>query len=346
MFAKAICFAVVQWLVLLQPEDWPVCGEPLPIAHCNEGCCYAQQTLSEQNPVATIRKRVDEVSVIFTVTDNRGRFVNNLKFEDIQVTDDKKPPLAIRSFQKETDLPLRVALLIDASSSVRNRFNFEKDSAIEFLSQVLRQHSDQAFVLGFDTTAEITQDFTDSTEELAEGVHALRPGGGTAMYEAIYYACRDRLLRAGDEFGTVRKAIILISDGEDNESRVTADDAIAMAQRAGVIIYAISSNIGEVNRNSDTYAMRTNMSGMKNRGNQNLERVAEATGGRAFLAFAPGHVDKAFAKIRDELHSQYELSYKPSDLQPDGRFRTIEIGVPKNKKLKVRARKGYFAPKD
>ncbi|MGB9106941.1 MAG: VWA domain-containing protein [Terriglobales bacterium] len=278
-------------------------------------------------PLETIRKRVDEVNVVFTVTDRHGHFVKNLTKSDFRVVDDNKPAVSIVSFSSETNLPLRVGLLIDSSNSVRDRFRFEQESAIEFLNQIVRPKSDRAFVIGFDTTAEVTQDFTDSAEQLSRGVRMLRPGGGTALFDAIFYACRDKLMKARTT-GPARRAIILLSDGEDNQSRVTREEAIEMAQRAEVIIYTISTNI----------------SGMKLRGDKVLERLADATGGRAFFPFKIQDVANAFSEIQDELRSQYLLAYKPADLKPDGRYRSIDIMAENHKNLRVRARKGYFAP--
>ncbi len=139
----------------------------------------------QDDKLTTIIKVVDEVNVVFTVTDKRGKFVNDLKKDDFQVIDDNKPAQSIRSFRSETNLPLRVGLLIDASNSIRDRFKFEQEAAIEFLNQIVHLQ-DQAFVMGFDTTPEVTQNFTNNTEALAKGVRMLRPGGGTAMYDAIY----------------------------------------------------------------------------------------------------------------------------------------------------------------
>ena len=276
--------------------------------------------------IATFRKRVDEVNVIFTVTDKHGHFIKDLKKDDIRVLDDHKPPSSVVAFRSETDLPLRVGLLIDASNSIRDRFRFEQEAAMNFLSQIIRPKSDEAFVLGFDTTSEITQDFTDSAEKLAHGVRMLRPGGGTAMYDAIYYACRDKLMKAPAN-GPVRRAIILVSDGEDNQSRVTMGETIEMAQRAEVILYAIS----------------TNTSNIKMRGDKVMEKMAEATGGRAFFPFKIEDVTNAFTEIQDELRSQYAVAYKPADFLADGRYRSIDISAD-NKKYHVRARKGYYAP--
>jgi len=138
-----------------------------------------------EDPDSVIRVTSNEVNLIFTVTDKHGRFIKDLKQEDVQILDDSKLVTKIRSFSSQTDLPLQVALLVDASNSVRDRFKFEQEAAIEFLNQIIRPNYDKAFVVGFDATPEVTQDFTDSSELLAKGVRALRPGGGTAIYEVL-----------------------------------------------------------------------------------------------------------------------------------------------------------------
>jgi Ca-activated chloride channel family protein len=269
----------------------------------------------------------NEVNVVFIVTDKHGHRVTDLKQNDFRVLDDRKPVEEIRSFHNDTNLPLRVGLLIDASNSVRDRFKFEQESAIEFLNQTVRPKSDRAFVVGFDATPEVTQDFTDNTEALAHGVHELRPGGGTALYDALYFACRDKLLKSS-QYPASRRAIILLSDGDDNLSHVTREDAIEMAQRAEAIVYTIS----------------TNVSGTKNSGDKVLERIAEATGGRAFFPFQLRDVANAFAEIQDELRSQYAIAYKPANFKTDGHYRSIEIVANDRKNFHVRARRGYYAP--
>jgi VWFA-related protein len=286
-----------------------------------------EETREVDESLPTIRRRVDEVNVVFTVTDKHGHYVKDLQKEDFRVIDDSRPAVEIRSFRSETDLPLQVGLLVDASNSVRDRFKFEQAAAIEFLNQIIRPRYDKAFVVGFDVTPEVTADFTDDTEALSRGVRTLRPGGGTAMYDALYFACRDKLVKAA-QGGTVRRAIILLSDGEDNQSHVTREEAIEMAQRAEAIVYTIS----------------TNVSGMKSKGDKVLERIAEATGGRAFFPFQIREVSDDFAVIQDELRSQYALSYKPADFKFDGKYRTIEIMAQNHKNLHVRSRRGYFAP--
>jgi len=282
---------------------------------------------SNDQPETVIHAIVNEVNLVFTVTDKHRRFVRNLAANDIKLLDDNKPPAKVTDFRSETDLPLRVGLLVDVSGSVKSRFSFEQQAAIEFLTHVIRKDKDLAFITGFDTTPEVTQDFTSDIEKLSQGVHKLRPGGGTALYDALYFACRDKMLKEQSPVAT-RRAIILVSDGEDNQSRITRDQAIEMAQRADVIVYGIS----------------TNVSGSKTRGDKVLERLAEATGGRALFPFKIQDVAHDFSEIHEELRSQYAISYKPADFIADGRYRTIQI-VTTHKQLKARARKGYFAPK-
>jgi VWFA-related protein len=282
---------------------------------------------SEDDSLATIRSTVNEVNVVFTVTDRHGHYVRDLKKENFRVVDDNKPATEIRSFHAEANLPLEVGLLVDASNSVRDRFKFEQQAAVEFLNQTIRPKYDEAFVVGFDVTPEVTQDFTDNTEMLSVGVRSLRPGGGTAMYDALYFACRDKLMKAKHS-GPVRRAIILLSDGDDNQSHVTREEAIEMAQRAEVIVYTIS----------------TNLTGAGHHGDKVLERIADATGGRAYVPFQITEVANAFAAIQEELRSQYALSYKPADFVSDGRYRSIEVLALGEKGLRVRSRHGYYAP--
>ncbi|MGB8774133.1 MAG: VWA domain-containing protein, partial [Terriglobales bacterium] len=282
----------------------------------------APDNSNPDDSIATIKARVNEVRVVFTVTDRHGHYIKDLRQTDFKVIDDQKPA-EMRSFSSETNLPLQVGLLVDASNSVRDRFKFEQEAAIEFLNAIIRPHYDKAFVVGFDATPEVTQDFTDNTENLSAGVRMLRAGGGTAMYDALYFACRDKLMKQ-EQTGPVRRAIILLSDGDDNSSHVSREEAIEMALRADTIVYTIS----------------TNVSGMKGKGDKVLERIADATGGRAFFPFQMRDVSDAFVSIQEELRSQYAVAYKPANFVADGRYRTIEI-LAQDKGLKVRTRKGY-----
>ena len=277
--------------------------------------------------VLTIHKRVDEVNVLFIATDRHGKFVRNLNQNDFSFYDDHKPVQSILNFHPETDLPIEMGLLVDVSGSVQSRFGFEKEAATGFLQHIVRPGYDKAFVVGFNKQSHLTQDFTDNVGLLAAGVQRLSDGGGTALYDAIYKACKEKLLGERPDH-PIRKAIVVLSDGEDNQSEYTRAQAIEMAQRAEVLIYAIS----------------TDDSGLILRGDKVLEDLASATGGRAFYPFKMKDITHSFAAIEDELRSQYDVSYKPSDFNADGRYRSIEI-VAVKKDLQVRARRGYYAPR-
>jgi Ca-activated chloride channel family protein len=286
-----------------------------------------QAANSDQAPAARIVTSVDVVNVVFTVTDDNGRFVRDLTRDQFRVLDNNRPPREITSFEAQTGLPLRVGLLIDASNSIRERFKFEQQAATEFVQQMLNPESDKALVLAFDEIYEVVQDFTNDVDRLAAGLRKIRPGGSTAMWDAVYYTCREKLMKEGST-NPVRRVIVLISDGNDTQSHVFRQEAIDMAQRAEAIIYTVSTNLGFSH----------------NDGDHNLKVLAEATGGQAFFPAKLDDVANAFVHIQRELRSQYSISYKPVDFVPNGQFRSISIKtLPKS--LKVRAKKGYYARK-
>ena len=272
---------------------------------------------------ADIRIRVDRVPVLFSALDGKDRFITDLTRNEIAVYDNKKRQEII-DFAQETDLPLRIALLIDTSNSIRDRFQFEQAAAIEFLQSVLRPNRDRAFLLAFDTNVEVVQDFTDDIEKLRTGIESLRAGGGTAFYDAIYHAVRDKLMKAEPE-GSVRRTIVVLSDGEDNQSRVTREETLEIAQKAEVTIYAIGTNI----------------TGIRKRGDKVLKRFAEETGGRLFMPFKLSDLTSSFRQIGHELRSQYVVLFRPNTPR-DGSFHTIKV-VARRRGVTVRARKGYYA---
>jgi len=327
-FLRAVLVMSLAALPLLAQSTYPAPGDPFASGNALVASAPSSASTDQpDDPVLTIKKRVNEVNVLFIATDKHGKFVRNLNETDFAILDDHKPPQAIVNFRSETDLPLQLGLLIDTSGSVRTRFDFEQESAIAFLQQTLRPHFDKAFVMGFNSHTTITQDFTDNASLLAAGVRQLQNGGGTALFDAIYRACRTKLMKEQED-RPVRRAIIVVSDGEDNQSEVSEGQAIEMAQRAEVIIYSIS----------------TDDSGLILRGDTVLQQLADATGGRAFFPFKMKDIKSSFAAIEDELRSQYVISYHPADFEADGRYRPIEITAVK-KDLQIRARKGYYAPK-
>ena len=276
-------------------------------------------------PDTRIVVEVPRVPLLFTVTDKKGRFITDLDRNNFKVHDNGKPQNVL-AFARESDLPLRIGILMDASNSVRDRFRFEQEAAIEFLKSVLKEEKDKAFLVAFDTTAELRVDFTHDLEKLANGVRSLRPGGGTALYDAVFYACRDKLPEDAppEQF---RRALILISDGEDNASRFSREQALEMAHKAEAVIFTIS----------------TNRSGARGDGDEVLKRFAEQTGGVSLQPFQASDLGQSFENIANELRHQYFLLYAPNPFVADGRFHEVEIRTTL-KDLRVRARKGYYAP--
>jgi len=276
----------------------------------------------------TIHLRVNEVNLIFTVTDKHGHYIPNLRQSDFALLDDNKAPEKVKSFHQQINLPVRVGIVIDASTSIRSRFEFEQQSATEFLLKVLKARSDRAFIMGFDVTPTVTQDWTNNVDALETGVNRLRPGGGTALFDAVYTACRDKLLDVSRGQEPVRKAIVLLSDGDDNQSRVHPDEAIKECQRAETIIYAIS----------------TNWTPSRGKGDKVLTDMAEATGGQVFFPPSVEEVSNSFTSIEEELRSQYALTYTPADFKDNGAFRPIYLYC-NDRRYQARAKKGYFAPR-
>ena len=279
---------------------------------------------AEQSEGPPIRVFVEEVTIPFIVTDSRNRLVTDLTQDDFEVIEEKKPQ-RITAFARETDVPLRIGLLVDTSNSIRDRLDFEQRAAADFLRILLRPGVDKALLGSFDSMAELLQDFTDDLDQLIAAIQILRAGGGTALYDAVYYAARDRLMVEAPLNSGFRRALVILSDGEDNQSRFSRLQTFEMARRAEVMIYTISTNIG----------------GIRTPGDKVLEQFSEETGGRFFRPFDWDDLDDAFEAINNELRSQYIISFTP-DTPRDGQFHEIQI-VTKQKGLRVRARRGYFA---
>jgi VWFA-related protein len=267
-----------------------------------------------------------EVDLIFTVTDKHGAFVTGLQQQNFGLLDDGRPPERVIRFVQQTNLPLRVGIMLDTSSSIRQRFIFEQNAATDFLLQVLHQ-ADRAFVEGFDVQTDITQDFTNRIDLLDSGIRKLKPGGGTALFDSLYKTCRDQMLTL-QQTNDVRKAIVLVSDGDDDYSRATVNDAVKMCQRAETIVYTISTSTGP----------------SRDKGDDVLQQIADATGGQAFFPTRMEDVAQGFHNIEVELRSQYSLVYRPANFKQDGSFRTIYLQS-LDPRYSVRAKKGYFAPK-
>jgi VWFA-related protein len=293
-----------------------------------------------------ITQTVNLVDVLFTVLNRRNKLVPDLEKNDFKISDDKTPQ-TIRYFSKQTDLPLRIGLLMDTSNSIRDRLKFEQDAATSFLFSVLRHSKDQAFVMTFDDEPSILQAFTDDAGRLRDEIVKTRAGGGTAVYDAIYTACDKELSHPprppGDQPDVVRRVMIVISDGDDNLSNHTRAEAIEMAQRYSVVIYTISTSTQWIQlsqTNPDKLADRkTHLT----EGDQILADLAEETGGRAFFPYHVDDLDQSFQDIGGELRNQYSIAYIPTNSTLNGKYHRIRIETPDHKGYQVRARRGYYA---
>jgi VWFA-related protein len=285
-----------------------------------------QQHDQDSQPHETLQTYTREVDLIFTVTDHKGNFVTGLQQQNFGLLDDQAPPERVVRFTQQVNLPLRVGIMLDTSSSIRQRFQFEQQAATDFLLQVLHP-ADRAFVEGFDVQTDIEQDFTNRIDLLDTGIRKLRPGGGTALFDSLYKTCRDQMLTLQQKLD-VRKALVLVSDGDDDYSRATETDAIKMCQRAETIVYTISTNTGP----------------NKDKGDDVLQHISDATGGQTFFPKRIEQVADGFLNIEAELRSQYSLVYVPANFKQDGSFRSIYLHC-LDPRYSVRVKKGYFAPR-
>jgi Ca-activated chloride channel homolog len=267
---------------------------------------------------------VTRVNMLFTVQDKHGRFVTDLTRNDFEIFE-KKAPQKILDFTAESDLPLRLAVLIDTSNSVRDRFKFQQEAASNFVNSIV-QEKDKAIVVSFDTGAELAADLTSDTNKLENAIRDLRPGGGTALYDAIYFACKDKLMLDQPMY-KFRRAMVILSDGDDNQSHYSRDQALEMAQKADVVIYTISTNNSHIVTDGDKI----------------MHYLAEQTGGTAFFPFQASDLNQSFENIANELRHQYNLFYRPDPEHDDGQYHAVDIRVKGRKDLVVRARKGYYA---
>jgi VWFA-related protein len=281
----------------------------------------------EGGSTTTFTFDVTRVNILFTVVDKKGRFVTDLGKEDFSVVEQKKPQV-IQQFTAESDLPLRLAVLVDTSNSIREQFRFEQEAAIRFMQSIMRPQEDRMMLVSFDSAAELVSDLTGDLKTLEKGIKGMHPGGGTALYDAIYFAAKEKLMvdQPRDKF---RRAMIVISDGEDTQSRYTRDQALEMAQKADVVIYAISTNTKRDAMDGDNV----------------LRYLTEETGGQAFFPFKVEDLDQSFENIANELRHQYNIFYRPEPLKADGLYHPVTVKVKTRKDLVVRARKGYYAPK-
>jgi len=330
----AFVFLLAGWLALPALARAQAAPAPQTSAAAEQG---------DQTSRGRVRREVPLVNVVFAVTDHHNRFVTTLGEKDFGVFEDGSQQ-RIEFFHRETDLPLRLGMLLDTSNSIRGRLDFEKEAAFNFLFDVLRRDKDQTFLMTFDSAPEMQQDYTGDIERLRSAIQKQRAGGGTALYDAIYDACASRLLSPPPGPATnpeMRRVLVVISDGVDDLSNHTLAQALDMAERANVAIYTISTS-------TDWVALdQRSEEGMPGKvhfteGDKILNRLAEETGGRAFFPYRVDDLARSFHEIDTELRSQYSLAYTPTGHAADHKFHHIQVKVDR-KGLIVRARKGYYA---
>jgi len=281
-----------------------------------------------QDDPTHISVEVTRVSMAFSVTDKKGRFVTGFLKDDFEVLENGRPQ-TIAEFTAEPTLPLRVAVLIDTSNSIRERFKFEQEAATAFLDEILRTSQDKAMVVSFDSAVQTACDLTSNTDKLGDAIHGLRPGGGTSFYDAVKFASE----RLGQEQPSYqyRRLMVIVSDGEDNQSHSTRDQALEAAQLADTFIYAISTN---------------NLSSGDTDGDKVLKYLSNDTGGKSYFPFKLEDLSQSFQTIAEEVRHQYNITYRPEPLVNDGLFHRVVIRVKARKDLNVYARQGYYARKN
>jgi VWFA-related protein len=276
-------------------------------------------------PGYTISRTVPEVRLQFTVADEQGRPVQDLSPGDIRILDDQVPVTRLQDFARDEDLPLRLGIVLDVSDSVKRALTEEKAAALELFNRVLRPRTDRAFVMAFGGNVQVWQETTSDRADLMQAVSRVQqPGWGTLLFDALYSACVDHLVK-GDAGILVRRAIVLLSDGNDTHSLRTLQDVIAAAQRNEIQIYALTMH----------------KKGLRLPGDAILQRLADETGGSFFVAQSAKELQNVFAEIEQEMRSQYYVSFPPRRSTPGFHVLQIEVRTPQN--ARVHARRGYYA---
>ena len=277
-------------------------------------------------PVATIKAKVNEVELAFTVMDKRGRFVGNLQQDDFALLDNHSAPERLTFFQQRSNLPLHLAVLIDASDSVKYRFKFEQTAALEFITKIMRPGTDRAFVVAFNDQVNTVQELTGNTKQVSKALKRVRSGGDTALYDAIIYAAHK--LRQYPEREVTRRGIVVISDGMDTVKRSNLEQAKEAAARAEVVFFSVSTNLSQFDMNPEGDAV--------------LKNLAESSGGIFVRGRDEHNIRLAFRDVERALRNQYVLAYNPADFRADGSYHIVEV-VTHKRGLRTNCRKGYYA---
>jgi Ca-activated chloride channel family protein len=340
LLAAVIAFAALASFANAQQPTPPASPQPSsasPITAQNDSGQPAQ--LQNQKPVPPIQVTTGLVHLVATVTDRRHNFVTTLDQTNFRVFENGTPQ-EIRFFGRETDLPLRIGLLLDTSNSIRPRLEFEQDAAIDFLNSVIRRNKDMAFLMTFDNEPEVIQDYTGDLALLTKAIRKQRAGGGTALNDAIYRAAEKLSNPPLPQSGNpeVRRVLVVISDGDDNLSDRALSDAIEAAIRAEASIYAISTNTDWLSLSDKDAPRKMHVEG----GDKVLQQFAEQSGGRVFFPYRVDDLEQSFVDIGAELRSQYFIAYSPTNSLANGQYRKIQVDTDR-KNLTVRTRKGYYA---
>jgi Ca-activated chloride channel family protein len=285
---------------------------------------------NEQKPAIDDSIITVNVRLAVTIVDKNNRFITNLKQEDFQIAEDAAPQ-RIESFRPESDLPLDIAVLMDTSNSVKPKLKFEKEAAISFLQTMLQSRRDRALFTTFDSEVELHQDFTNRLDLLQQAIDKVKARGETRLYDAVYSVCEEKMFASPGR----RRAMIIITDGEDTVSEKSLRDAIDIAQRSETTVFIISTKAGGF------FGVQAGT--VDRREDKELKRLAEETGGRAFFTGEVIELEKSFSAIAVELRSQYLIAYSPTNDKFDGKFRSVDIRLPGHKDYRIRAKKGYTA---
>ena len=298
-----------------------VAAVPSPLSRLPESGDH----LPAGSPGYTLRRDVPEVRLQFTVADEQGRVVQDLSPDDVRIFDNQSPVARFSDFERGQDLPLHIGLILDTSDSVKRVLPEEKAAAVNFLQQIMRPQTDTAFIMGFGGDIKLWQDSTANRQELIDAIARLKqPGWGTRLFDALYSACDSQLSNKGDG-KLIHRAIVVLSDGDDTQSFRSLGNAIAAAQRSEIQIYALTIH----------------PQGAVDRGDRILQRMADATGGRLYVAPSSRDLGAAFAQIEQDLRTQYYVSFPPQQATPG--FHALRIEVRPPQKLEIHARQGYYA---
>lgn len=338
LFALAILLLLSGARARAQQPEPPAAPSPSPTAP-QAAPPQNQESLAPPTSQNRIVSTTGLVHLVASVVDRHRNFITDLDKSEFKVIENGVPQ-DIRFFSRETDLPLRIGLLLDTSNSIRPRLDFEKDAAIDFLDKVIRRNKDLAFLMTFDNDPEVIQDYTGDLGLLTSAIREQRAGGGTALNDAICLAA-EKLQHApvpkGQE-SDMRRVIVVISDGNDNLSDHALSDAIDAAIHSEAAVFAVSTNTDWLAIDDASKPSKYNLAS----GDKILQQFSDQTGGHAFFPYRVDDLAQSFLDIGEELRSQYFIAYAPADPPPGGQYRRIDVQTTR-KGLTVRTRKGYFA---